>query len=69
MANIDDGVRRFIQIKSFPQIKLTHDENDSNCSICICDFNKNETILILPCVVSSIFGSITLSKVINIFHL
>lgn len=51
----DDATLRFIQIEQFPQVKLMKDDIHSNCSICIGDFNKDEIILILPCVVSSAF--------------
>lgn len=58
MNIIGDGVLRLHQIQQFPIVKLTRDENE-NCSICIGDFNKNEIILILPCVVSVLFASAT----------
>lgn len=50
----DLAALRLNQIQQFPQIKLLQDDIHSNCSICISCFIKDEIILILPCVVSSL---------------
>lgn len=40
------------QIEQLPQIQLSRDDIHSDCTICICNFTKNEIVIILPCTVS-----------------
>ncbi len=43
---------RLDQIEQFAQVRLSHDDiHNAQCSICISAFKKDDTILILPCVV------------------
>lgn len=57
MEFIADGhaTLRLNQIERFPLVKLSQDDIHSSCSICISNFTKGETIMILPCLVSYTF--------------